>query len=218
MVFVTGATGYLGSRLIPRLLERGHRVRALVRAGSERRVAAGCEAVTGDALRAAAFSRLVERGSTVVHLVGTPKPAPWKARQFREVDLPAAIAAIDAAHEAGAGHFVYVSVAHPAPVMKAYIAVRQECERYLEASGLPSTVLRPWYVLGPDHWWPYALLPVYWLAERIPATAAGARRLGLVRCDEMVAALVAAVESQPARRRVWQPQDIRQFRDPGKAD
>ena len=59
---------------------------------------------------------------------------------------------------------------------------------------MPATVLRPWYVLGPGHRWPYALLPIYKLCEWLPATRAGARRLGLVTLKQMVAALVRAVE------------------------
>jgi len=105
--------------------------------------------------------------------------------------------AIEAARRAGVAHFIYVSVAHPAPAMHAYIAARSACEEALLASGLNATILRPWYVLGPGHRWPYALLPFYWLAERIPATREGARRLGLVTVKQMLNALAASVE-QPA--------------------
>lgn len=52
--------------------------------------------------------------------------------------------------------------------------------------------------LGPGHLWPYALFPVYALAELIPATRDGARRLGLVTRVQMTRALASAVESQPA--------------------
>ncbi len=55
-------------------------------------------------------------------------------------------------------------------VMKAYQAARAEGERMIRESGLAATILRPWYVLGPGHRWPYALVPMYWLFERIPAT------------------------------------------------
>lgn len=49
-VFLTGGSGYLGSRLIPRLLSRGHRVTALVRPHSQDKLPSGCEAVSGNAL------------------------------------------------------------------------------------------------------------------------------------------------------------------------
>jgi uncharacterized protein YbjT (DUF2867 family) len=51
-VFVTGGTGYLGRALIPRLVARGHRVRALTRPASAHRLPAGCEPVPGDARHA----------------------------------------------------------------------------------------------------------------------------------------------------------------------
>ena len=78
--------------------------------------------------------------------------------------------------------------------MHAYIAARSACEAELEASGLNATILRPWYVLGPGHRWPYALIPFYWLAERIPSTRDGARRLGLVTVEQMLRALADAAE------------------------
>jgi uncharacterized protein YbjT (DUF2867 family) len=130
-----------------------------------------------------------------VQLVGVPHPSPAKAAQFRSIDLVSATGAIRSAAQAGIRHFVYLSVAHPAPMMKAYIAVRSECEQKLRDSGLHATVLRPWYVLGPGHRWPYALIPMYWLMEQFPATREGALRLGLVTLQQMLYALVNAVET-----------------------
>src|SRR5688572_25233887 len=152
-VFITGGTGYLGRALAPLLLSRGHEVRALVRRGSEGRLPRGCEAVEGDPLDAASFAGVVAPSDTFVQLVGVPRPSPAKARQFREVDLVSGRASVGAARAAGVRHFVYVSVAQPAPVMKAYQEVRAEVESLLKSSGVPATVLRPWYVLGPGHRW-----------------------------------------------------------------
>ena len=78
-------------------------------------------------------------------------------------------------------------------MMKAYIEVREECESMIRDSGLNATILRPWYVLGPGHRWPFALLPAYWLLERLPSTRDGARRLGLVTLEQMLRALAGAV-------------------------
>jgi uncharacterized protein YbjT (DUF2867 family) len=195
-VFVTGATGYLGASLVPVLLARGHRVLALARTGSADRVPAGAEVVTGNALDETTYAARVPSGATFVHLVGVAHPSPKKAREFREVDLASMKAALAAAVPAGAAHFVYLSVAHPAPVMRAYWDARVEGEALLRATNLPATILRPWYVLGPGHLWPYALVPVYAVAELIPAMRDGARRLGLVTRAQMTQALAVAVESQ----------------------
>ncbi len=192
---MTGATGYLGSRLAALLLTRGHRVRALVRPGSERKLPVGCEAVVGDALHGLSFAARVAPADTFVHLVGVSHPSPAKAQEFLRVDLASVAAAVPAAVTAGVGHFVYVSVAHPAPAMRAYVAARIRAESLIRESGLAATLLRPWYVLGPGHWWPAMLLPMYWLGELFPVTREGARRLGLVTLRQMLNALIHAIET-----------------------
>jgi uncharacterized protein YbjT (DUF2867 family) len=211
-VFVTGATGYIGRSMVSALLSRGHRVRALVRRGSETRVCAGAVPVHGDALEAASYRDSVAPADTFVHLVGAPHPAPWKARQFRAVDLRSVEAATEAAGHGGVRHFVYLSVAHPAPVMAAYIAVRQQGEALLERSGMRVTIVRPWYVLGPGHRWPMLLLPIYSVLEKVPQTRDMALRLGLVTLDDIVAALVRAVENPPVSVRTVGVPEIRRAR------
>jgi uncharacterized protein YbjT (DUF2867 family) len=188
----------VGQALISALLGRGHTVRALARPGSERTLPAGVEVVLGDALRAETFGHAIAPADTVVHLVGTPRPSPLKAAQFQAVDLASIRATVAAVTRGSVRHLVYVSVAHPAPVMRAYIAVRQEGEALIRASGLPASLLRPWYVVGPGHWWPGVLYPLYAVGEWVPATRAGARRLGLVTRGQLVTALVHAVEHPPA--------------------
>ena len=208
-VFVTGGTGYIGRRVVEALGARGHRVRALVRRGSERKVPAGCEIVVGDPFDRATFVHSVATGDAFLQLLGVPHPSPAKAQQFIDIDLRSATESIAAASAAGAGHFVYVSVAQPAPVMQAYQQARRQAERALDLSGLRRTIVRPWYVLGPGHRWPYLLLPVYAVLERVPSTRDRARRLGLVTIDQMVAALVEAIEHPPERERIVEVPDIR---------
>jgi uncharacterized protein YbjT (DUF2867 family) len=194
-VFVAGGTGYLGRAAAPVLLARGHHLTMLVRPGSRRRVPAGVEVLAGDPLRAEDYRH--GRDDTLLLLVGTPHPAPWKAAQFEAVDLAAGRAAATALAGRPARHAVYLSVAHPAPAMRAYWQVRSRVEALLAGTGAPVTFLRPWYVLGPGHRWAALLRPLYWLAERLPASRETALRLGLVTLPQMVAAMVAAVESPP---------------------
>jgi len=193
-IVVTGGTGFLGRALIAALVRRGHRVRALVREGSRSKLPDGCEAVVGDALSQADIARSLESADTLVQLVGTPSPAPWRAQQFRDVDGVSCRAALAAAANSAVRHFVYLSVAQPAPVMRAYVAVRAQCEAQIRASGIPATFVRPWYILGPGRRWPLLLLPIYAVLARLPATRAGARRLGLVPLEEIVRALVFVIE------------------------
>jgi len=77
---------------------------------------------------------------------------------------------------------------------------------------MAATIVRPWYVLGPGHRWPYVLLPVYAVLARVPATRDSAQRLGLVTLAQMVAALVASIERGPDGERVLNVPDIRAAR------
>jgi uncharacterized protein YbjT (DUF2867 family) len=208
-VFITGGTGYIGRRLIPLLIERGHRVRALVRPGSKAQLPAECEVVSGNALEANSYRKLIRPADTFVQLVGVPHPSPAKAAQFRAIDLVSGREAIQACAELGLQHFIYLSVAHPAPMMKEYIAVRSECERMIRERRLNATILRPWYVLGEGHRWPYVLLPFYKVCEWLPWTRAGALRLGLVTLDRLLLALVRAVESPAQGTRIVEVPEIR---------
>jgi len=208
-VFITGGTGYIGSRLIPQLLARGHRVSALVRPHSQNRLPPGCDAVPGNALDALSYRGRVKPATTFVQLVGVAHPSPAKAAEFRSIDLVAGREAVAAAAHAGVQHFVYVSVAQPAPMMKAYLEVRAECEEAIRGSGMHATILRPWYVLGPGHRWPYILIPAYWLFEKLPATREGAQRLGLVTLEQMLQALTNAIASPAPNVRVLGVPEIR---------
>ncbi len=198
-VFVTGSTGYVGRALIPALLARGHTVRALARAASANRIPAGAEPILGNALDPVSYAEAIAPADTLIHLVGTPHPSPAKAESFQAVDLQSVHAAVAAAQAVQIRHFIYVSVAQPAPVMRAYLAARRAGEQLIYASNIPATIVRPWYVLGPGHRWPYLLLPLYGVLALLPSTRPTARRLGLVTLGQMIGALVASVERVPKR-------------------
>jgi hypothetical protein len=65
-------------------------------------------------------------------------------------------------------------------------------------SGIPATFVRPWYVLGPGHRRPHAILPVYWILEKLPNTKESAECPSLITIDQMLTALVWSVENQPS--------------------
>ena len=210
-VLIAGATGYVGSRLLQRLLGRGHEVRALVRAASRRSLPAGCEVVTGDALDESSFTSAAEGRDTLVHLVGVAHPSPSKAALFESIDLASARVAARAAMAADVRHIVYVSVARPAPVMHAYVEARHRAEQAFSASAIPCTFLQPWYVVGPGHYWPLAILPLYKLFELLPPTRATAHRLGLLSIDTLLRCLIYAIETPAREVRSWDVPTLRRL-------
>lgn len=209
-IFLTGGSGYIGSRLIAQLLQRGHSLIALTRPGSERKLPAGVKTVLADPFNATSFQDFIPPGAVFVQLLGVPHPSPRKKDLFYRIDLPSVKASANAAAAANVSHFIYVSVAMTENrIMKEFQQVRKEGEAYARSKGLPCTFIRPWYVLGPGHRWPLLLLPLYGLASLVPSLRSKARALGLVTIHQMVAALVDAVEAKPVPLRLIEIEDIR---------
>src|SRR6266487_1151030 len=118
-----------------------------------------------------------------------PHPSPKKAELFKKIDLKSVKVSAEAAASANGLHFIYVSVAMaPNDFMKAYQDVRREGEEYCLNKNLNCTFIRPWYVLGPGHWWPILLLPLYALAALFPATREQSRQQALVTIQQMIRA------------------------------
>ena len=216
-VIVAGGTGYLGRPLVEKLCAAGFRVTAIARPQSTSKIPRDSGVIVGDVLDARTYQDRIPRHATFVHLVGVAHPAPWKAEEFQSVDLTSLEQSVAAAKRAHVEHFVFVSVAHPAPTMKAFIEVRIQCEQRIRESGLHATILRPWYVLGPGHYWPYLLIPLYKIFEAIPATRERAVRLGLVTRSQMVNALASAVASGVDGLRVMETAAIRSGEPAGGA-
>ena len=194
-IFITGGTGYIGSRLIPLLLDNGFEITALARKGSEQKPDKRCNLVIGNALDKTAYSQHIKEGSVFIHLIGVAHPGPRKEKEFLEIDKVSIEQAVNAAVSAKVSQFIYLSVAEPAPVMKQYIEVRKYGERLLKESGLNAVFIKPWYVLGPGHYWPYLLLPFYWLCMIIPPLSNTAKRLYPVKLKNVLNAIVNSVKN-----------------------
>lgn len=209
-IFITGGTGYIGSRIIPVLIKNGFNVTALARKNSLNKIPQGCKAVEGDALDESTFKDYVKENDTFIQLVGVSHPSPAKKEEFKKIDLVSIEASVKAAKSAGVKHFVYLSVAQPAPMMKEYIEVRKHGEQLLTKSEIPSSILRPWYIIGPGHYWPLVLKPVYKIFEWIPATREQAINLGLVKLEEMLNTILYAVKNPPKEGlRIYKTPEIR---------
>ncbi|HMH31994.1 MAG TPA: NAD(P)H-binding protein [Puia sp.] len=211
-IFTTGGTGYMGKRLIGLLLERNFIVKALVRKGSEKKLPRGAEAIIGDPFAPESFVDQIPAESIFVQLLGVPHPGPKKKDLFRKIDLASVKASAIDASRANVLHFVYVSVAQtPARIMKDYQECRAAGESAIEAAGLSASFLRPWYVVGPGHYWPVFFQPIFRLLEIIPSTAAKAKALRMVYLSQMLRTLLFVIEHPVQGIRVVEIEEIRKM-------
>jgi len=197
-VFITGGTGYIGKRLIKILLDEGVQVTALVREQSVNKLPGGYIPVIADPFNPASYAKSIPPNSIFIHLLGVSHPGPKKKLLFYSVDLASLKASVQAAKQANVKRFVYMSVAqYPSRIMADYQEARSQGEQEIIASGIPSTFIRPWYVVGPGHYWPLVFNPVFKLLEVIPKTSVQAKSLALVSLRQMLLTLKNTVLNLP---------------------
>ncbi|GAA1659488.1 SDR family oxidoreductase [Glycomyces endophyticus] len=148
IVLLLGATGYIGGRLLPRLLNAGYRVRVLTRRPERARGFAASDAVEvvqGDATDPGAVRRAMDGVSHVYHLVHSMTGN----RDFRRLDRAIAHNVAAAAAAAGVRRLVYLGGLTPRTgPLSAHLASRREVGAILQRSGVPVLVLQAGVVIG----------------------------------------------------------------------
>ncbi|WP_442928304.1 SDR family oxidoreductase [Microbacterium sp. MMO-56] len=148
LALVLGATGYIGGRLVPRLIAAGYRVRVLVR--DPGRLAAfdwgdRVEVVPGSATDAAALAEACADADVLYYLIHSM----GQGRGFEAADLEAARAVASAAATASVRRIVYLGGLHPDGVpLSPHLRSRVEVGEVLLASGVPTVVLQAGVVIG----------------------------------------------------------------------
>lgn len=149
-VVVLGGSGFVGRRLVARLLADGHRVCVLSRAAATReRVPAAAEHRAGDVYDAAFLGEAFAGADAVVNLVGILNERGDDGRGFRRVYVELGDAVIDAMRATGVRRLLQMSALHAGDGASHYLQARGEAEAHVAASGLDWTLLRPSVIAGP---------------------------------------------------------------------
>lgn len=146
-VAVAGGTGYIGGRLVPQLIEAGHRVRVLTRNAAKLRDVPWrleVQIVEGSLDDAQAAAELCRDADVVYYLVHSMGGDP----RFERTERACALTLGAAAREAGTGRIVYLSGLHPQGDLSRHLASRTEVGEILMKSGIPTAVLQAGLVIG----------------------------------------------------------------------
>lgn len=151
-ILVTGANGFLGSRIVLRALQEAHQVRGLVRHKSDLSLlpSEGVEILCGDITDLEALKQAVEGMDALIHVAGvTPEKSPdWNLS--RRVNVGGTENVIEACRTLGVGRLVQISSMSAFPENpSAYGKTKWEADEKLRASDLDFTILRPSIIYGP---------------------------------------------------------------------
>ncbi len=208
MILVTGATGFVGPKVVHALRERDRPVRCLVRnpSGGEAKalVSWGCELVEGDVTDAASLRRATTGCEVVVHLVAIRQGS---QDQFRRVMEQGTRDLVAAAKEAAVRRFVLMSALGTSEETKdlvPYFHAKWEGEQAVAGSGLEHVIFRPSFIFGRDG----GLLPTFKRLAKVapvsPVIGSGERRMQPIWIDDLAAYFAAAIDKPDAAGRIFE--------------
>jgi uncharacterized protein YbjT (DUF2867 family) len=166
LVLVTGATGYVGGRLVPRLIEQGYRVRVLARGGPERFNGRSwrddIEIAIGDVLQPDGLDSIMTGVSHAYYLIHSMRGS----AEFSQRDIQAAQNFANAAKAAGVKRVIYLGgLGDSSRELSEHLKSRQETGAALRQAGVPVTEFRAGIIVGSGS---LSFEMVRQLTERLP--------------------------------------------------
>ena len=200
-VLVTGATGYIGGRLVPRLLREGHRVRVLVRSRTRalsRPWADRVEIAVGDALDYQTLLAALASVDTAYYLIHSMS----SGSDFHDMDILAARTFGRAASEAGVNNVIYLGgLGEPQADLSRHLRSRHETGQALREAGVPVTEFRAAVIVGSGS---ISFEMVRHLVERLPVMVCPKwiySRIQPIAVDDLLDYLVSALDTPESRGR-----------------
>src|SRR5687767_15371334 len=202
MLLLTGATGAIGSRLLPRLLDRGDQVRCLVR--EPRRLGAqrvNVQITLGDLgeLSDPYLLRQSLRGvDTVIHLAATIRDQP--PHRLEELNGLATVRLLRGAEKAGVKRFIFFSAINASDFQRTrFFRAKALAERAVLGSGLETTVFAPSIVYDRSDPW-ITLLRRFSFLPVMPVAGSGQARYQPIWANDVAHCVIGALEGGEADR------------------
>ena len=196
MILVTGATGFVGHRVVWRLRNDGRPVRCLVRSrrGAADLESLGCELIEGDITDPRAVALAVDGCAAIVHLVAIIAGRP---EDFERVMAQGTTDLVAAATDAGVARFILMSslgTSDPAAETIPYYRAKREMETSVVESGMAQVILRPSFVFGTTGGALPRFVRIVRRAPIIPVLGPGTQRIQPIWVDDVAACVAAAAE------------------------
>ena len=194
LVLVTGATGFLGRRVVPELRAHHHEVRCLVHTPGRERVfpPRSVDVHYGDVLDPDAVAAAFYDVEAVVHLVGAIRQR--KGRSYDQINRQAVVNVLAAAKDAGVKHFINVSVigANSNPSYP-YLHSKWWGDQAVVNSGLPYTILQPSVLFGSGDEFLNAIAGLVRVFPLVPVVGSGRNRLQPAAAEDVARCIALTV-------------------------
>src|SRR3954447_22125928 len=208
MILVTGATGFVGPKVVRALRDQDRPVRCLVREPSaesaELLAAWGCELVQGDMTDADSLRRAVDGCEVVVHLVAIRQ---GREERFRRIMEQGTRDLVAAAKEAGVRRFVLMSALGLDERTKdavPYFRAKWAMETAVKESGLEYVIFRPSFVFGKDGGALPAFVRLARFAPITPVVGSGAQRLQPIWVEDLAEYFARTVDEPGVANRTFE--------------
>lgn len=197
-VLVAGGTGFIGSHIVQKLLETGHRVAVLTRDPTQARLPVGVEARQGDvrasveALRDALSG--VDAVISAVQFPNHPVENPRRGHTYMAIDGEGTERLVAGARAAGVKRFIYLSGAGTRPGQTApWFLAKLKAEKAVRESGLAYTIFQPSWVYGPEDRSLNKFVTFARLLPVVPVIGSGKTSVQPIHVDDLAEVVAASV-------------------------
>lgn len=205
MIFIAGASGFVGGHLVDALLENGQKLRCLAR--SERTQKSlkgkGVEVISGDITEPETLEGALNDIDFVIHLVGII--AEKGSATFQKVHIEGTKNLVAEAKKAGVKHFFYQSaLGADLDSWSGYFSTKALAEEIVRKSGIPYTIFRPSLIIGPWDGFTKKLMDLIALSPVIPIPGTGKSKFQPVYIKDWVKCMLQVVASPDAFRGIFE--------------
>jgi uncharacterized protein YbjT (DUF2867 family) len=195
MIFIAGATGFVGGHLLDGLVASGYSMKCLVRSGKAEKSLAdrGIEVIRGDITEPDTLKGILTAEDFVVHLVGIIQEK--KGATFRSVHVEGTSNLLNEAKRAGVRHFFYQSaLGSDKDSWSGYLKTKAEAEELVRGSGLEYTIFRPSLIIGPWDGFTKRLVDVIKMSPVVPVPGDGRAKFQPIYIKDWVTCIKKVLE------------------------
>ncbi|HBR21261.1 MAG TPA: NAD-dependent dehydratase [Nitrospiraceae bacterium] len=205
MIFIAGASGFVGGHLIDALLKNGYKLRCLARSDKVENSLRekGIEVVSGDITIPETLEGALNGIDFVIHLVGIIEER--GSSTFKSVHVEGTRNLIAEAKMAGVKHFFYQSaLGADKSSWSGYLRTKAEAEEIVASSGIPFTIFRPSLIIGKWDGFTKRLKDLIKISPVIPIPGTGKSKLQPIYINDWISCMLKALASPDSFKGIFE--------------